>query len=145
MRSGGNDDNNNDSGNTKEHVLIKHVIRGRGSSLALKEAVYTINSTQNIDGREGEGEGGGTKTESGDGVITTSKMRFANNDDDGNVDAGPKEPQKVEDVVAFVNQLNMDELLAQQLAGENLPLVDASSLPPETTNTSVDKEDSTVM
>ncbi|ETO18131.1 hypothetical protein RFI_19157, partial [Reticulomyxa filosa] len=55
------------------------------------------------------------------------------------------EPQKVEDVVAFVNQLNMDELLAQQLAGENLPLVDASSLPPETTNTSVDKEDSTVM
>ncbi|ETO16527.1 hypothetical protein RFI_20812, partial [Reticulomyxa filosa] len=61
------------------------------------------------------------------------------------VDAGPKEPQKVENVVAFVNQLNMDELLAQQLTGENLPLVDASYLPPETTNTSVDKEYSIVM
>ncbi|ETO15236.1 DNA-directed RNA polymerase 3 largest subunit [Reticulomyxa filosa] len=78
--------------------------------------------------------GGGTKTE----------MLSANNDDD-NVDADPKEPQKVEDIVAIFNQLNMDELLAQQLDGEKFPLIDASSLPHETTNTSIDKEDSTVM
>ncbi|ETO00235.1 Kid domain containing protein, partial [Reticulomyxa filosa] len=101
MRSGGNDDSNKDSGNTKEYLLIKHVIHGGGSSLALKEAVHTINSTQNIVRRRE-----GTKTESGDGVITTSKMRSANNDDgnkDEDVDAGPKEHQKVENVVAFVN------------------------------------------
>ncbi|ETO05844.1 hypothetical protein RFI_31552, partial [Reticulomyxa filosa] len=61
------------------------------------------------------------------------------------IDAGPKEPQKVEDVVDFVNQLNIDELLAQQLDGENFPLVDASSLHPETTNTSIDKKDYTIM
>ncbi|ETO05466.1 hypothetical protein RFI_31930, partial [Reticulomyxa filosa] len=109
MRSGENDDINKDSGNTKEHVMIKHVIRG-------VETKTEMHSTNNDDGNEEE-----------------------------DVNTGPKEPQKVEDIVAIFNQLNMDELLAQQLAGENLPLVDASSLPHETINTSVNKEYSIVM